>query len=204
MTKNEIAEICSIFGEIFLSASKNLVKNETTCTIVKSKNEKIIENNKNNMKENYYYNTKSRKYDYDTKEKDNTKSNNPRKSSFLLNEKDKEDYLKDFLELDISRCIGNLAGLDYGIIPGPEVIENDIRISRGKFIVMGTASLWKYLTEEEVGEIVNKYLASSDSAGACKELEEIAKDRWKLYTGGYDDISVVIVFFDLKTLDMSM
>lgn len=138
------------------------------------------------------------------KEKDNTKSNNPRKSSFLLNEKDKEDYLKDFLELDISRCIGNLAGLDYGIIPGPEVIENDIRISRGKFIVMGTASLWKYLTEEEVGEIVNKYLASSDSAGACKELEEIAKDRWKLYTGGYDDISVVIVFFDLKTLDMSM
>jgi len=138
------------------------------------------------------------------KEKDNTKSNNHRKSSFLLNEKDKEDYLKDFLELDISRCIGNLAGLDYGIIPGPEVIENDIRISRGKFIVMGTASLWKYLTEEEVGEIVNKYLASNDSAGACKELEEIAKDRWKLYTGGYDDISVVIVFFDLKTLDMSM
>jgi len=73
MTKNEIAEVCSIFGEIFLSASKNLAKNENTCTITKPKEEKIIEDNKNDMKENYYYNTKSRKYNYDTKEKNITK-----------------------------------------------------------------------------------------------------------------------------------
>jgi len=109
-----------------------------------------------------------------------------------------DDNLKDFLELDISRCVGNLIGNNYGVIPGPEVIESDIRINRGKFIVMGTSSLWKYLNEDEVGNIVNKYLSTSDSIGACKALEEAAKERWKIDTGGYDDISVIVIFFDLK------
>ena len=109
-----------------------------------------------------------------------------------------DDSLKDFLELDISRCVGNLIGNNYGVIPGPEVIESDIRINRGKFIVMGTSSLWKYLNEDEVGNIVNKYLTTSDSIGACKALEEAAKERWKTDTGGYDDISVIVIFFDLK------
>ena len=109
-----------------------------------------------------------------------------------------DDNLKDFLELDISRCVGNLIGNSYGVIPGPEVIESDIRLNRGKFIVMGTSSLWKYLNEDEVGNIVNKYLSTNDSIGACKTLEEAAKERWKIDTGGYDDISVIVIFFDLK------
>ena len=67
---------------------------------------------------------------------------------------------------------------------------------------MGTSSLWKYLTDDEVGDIVNKYLNSGDTLAACKELEETAKDRWKSNTGGYDDISVVVIFFDFKNFDI--
>ena len=117
-------------------------------------------------------------------------------------ENEKDIYLKDFLELDISRCVGNLVAEDYGIIPGPEVVENDIKVSRGKFIVMGTMSLWKYLKEDEVGEIVNKYLNSGDCIKACRELENIAIERWKMDKGGYNDISVSIVFFDYKNVDI--
>ena len=43
---------------------------------------------------------------------------------------------------------------------------------------------------------------SGDTLAACKELEETAKDRWKSNTGGYDDISVVVIFFDFKNFDI--
>ena len=42
----------------------------------------------------------------------------------------------------------------------------------------------------------------ADSVAACKELIDTAKDRWKSDTGGYDDISVSVIFFDLKNIDV--
>lgn len=157
----------------------------------------IIENNNNNINSN--------NMNISSNNINNTSENDSEKDKINLKlfiQKNKnlpiDDNLKDFLELDISRCVGNLIGNNYGVIPGPEVIESDIRINRGKFIVMGTSSLWKYLNEDEVGDIVNKYLSTSDSIGACKALEESAKERWKTDTGGYDDISVIVIFFDLK------
>ena len=118
----------------------------------------------------------------------------------ILNEREKEIFLREFNELDISRCIGNLAAEELGVIPGPEIVESDIRLNKGKVLVMGTESLWKYLTEDEVGEIVNKHYSSSNSEAACKEIQDLAKERWKDKPGGYDDISVIVVFFDSKNL----
>ena len=109
-------------------------------------------------------------------------------------DREKEIFIKEFYDLDISRCIGNLAAEEYGVIPGPEIIESDLRANKGKFIVMGTESLWKFLTEDEVGEIVSKHFTSTNSDAACKELQELAKERWKNNIGGYDDISVIVIF----------
>ena len=142
------------------------------------------------------------------KENNNNKNNSNNKGGNNINNndiniinKEKEFYLKEFFELDISRCIGYLAAEDLGIIPGPEIMESDIRLNKGKFLVMGTESLWKYLGEDEVGEIVNKHYSSTNAEGACKDLQDLAKERWKEKTGGgYDDISVIVVFFDSKSL----
>ena len=118
-----------------------------------------------------------------------------------IEQKRKEAIFKEFSELDISRCIGNLAAEELGIIPGPEIGESDVRINKGKFIVMGTESLWRYITEDEIGEIVNAHYFSCNSEGACKDLMDLAKDRWKEKNeGAYDDISVMIIFFDPKNL----
>ena len=126
---------------------------------------------------------------------------NKEKNIILIDQKRKELFLKEFIELDISRCIGNLAAEELGIIPGPEIGESDIKLNKGKFIVIGTESLWKYLTEEEVGDIVNLHYPTYDCEGACKDLQDLAKDRWKEKNdGAYDDISVVIIFFDAKNL----
>jgi serine/threonine protein phosphatase PrpC len=173
------------FKEIEESKNINQINENNNNNInINGNNINISSNNINNNNEN-------------EKDKDKEKIN---LKLFIQKNKNlpNDDNLKDFLELDISRCVGNLIGNSYGVIPGPEVIESDIRLNRGKFIVMGTSSLWKYLNEDEVGNIVNKYLSTNDSIGACKTLEEAAKERWKIDTGGYDDISVIVIFFDLK------
>ena len=125
--------------------------------------------------------------------------NNEEENKVIYN-REKDNFLKEFCELDISRCIGNLAAEEYGVIPGPEIIESDLRANKGKFIVMGTESLWKFLTEDEVGEIVSKHFTSTNSDAACKELQELAKERWKNNIGGYDDISVIVIFIDAKNV----
>ena len=142
---------------------------------------------------------KNKKNENNKEEED--ENNNKEKNIMLLDQKRKELFLKEFIELDISRCIGNLAAEELGIIPGPEIGESDIKLNKGKFIVIGTESLWKYLTEEEVGDIVNLHYPTYDCEGACKDLQDLAKDRWKEKNdGAYDDISVVIIFFDAKNL----
>ena len=132
-------------------------------------------------------------------ENENIKNNKEVESNSLI-DKEKENFLKDFKELDISRCIGNLAAEELGIIPGPEIVESDAKANKGRFIVMGTESFWKYLNEDEVGVIVNKHYSASNSEDACKDLQDLAKERWKEKTGGYDDISVIVIFFDSKNL----
>ena len=80
------------------------------------------------------------------------------------------------------------------------LVESDIRFNKGKFAVIGTEALWKYSNEDEIEKIVNKQYSSIDSEGACKEIQDLAKDRWKEKAGGYDDFSVIVVFFDSENL----
>ena len=134
--------------------------------------------------------------------KENSENNNDTKNkNTLMDKKRKEAFIKEFSELDISRCVGNLAAEELGIIPGPEIGESDVRINKGKFIVIGTESLWKYISENEVCDIVSTHYFTYNSEAACQDLIELAKDRWKEKNdGAYDDISVIVLFFDAKNL----
>ena len=160
-------------------------------------NQKKIKNN------NELENNKKAENDNNKNVKMNFSDDAYQKNDMELKEvfdREKEIFIKEFYDLDISRCIGNLAAEEYGVIPGPEIIESDLRANKGKFIVMGTESLWKFLTEDEVGEIVSKHFTSTNSDAACKELQELAKERWKNNIGGYDDISVIVIFIDAKNV----
>ena len=128
----------------------------------------------------------------------NNDSANAEKIKKLLNEEMKTNLIKKLEEMDLSRCFGNFAVSEIGIIPDPEVVECDVRVNKGKFIVIGTASLWKYLSDEEIGAVVKKYLLNNDCAGACKELEDLAREQWQLNSRYVEDISVVVIFFDAK------
>ena len=62
---------------------------------------------------------------------------------------------QEFIELDISRAIGNLAFEILGIIPGPEISNCNIKLVRGKYAIIGTPLLWKYLTEEKIRKVIS-------------------------------------------------
>ena len=115
-----------------------------------------------------------------------------------LFEKNKNIYLKRIVKLNISRSLGDLQGKELGITSEPEIVESNLRMDRGKICVIGTSSLWKFLSEEEVGVIVRKHARENNAYAACRELEEIARERWKRNMSSVDDITVIIIFLELK------
>ena len=158
---------------------------------------KIKQENEN--KETDTLNEEINKIDNNRMKMSNTNdSGNAEKIKKLLNDEIKNNLIKRLEEMDLSRCFGNFAASEIGIIPDPEVVECDVRVNKGKFLVLGTASLWKYLSDEEIGVSVNKYLQNCDCAGACKELEDLARERWQFNSRYVEDISVVVIFFDSK------
>ena len=110
----------------------------------------------------------------------------------------KKIYLKEFKELNLSRSLGDLEAQNLGIIQEPEIVECDLKFNRGKFIVLGTSSLFQFITNEEINVIVKKYMKENKGFAACKELEELARERWKKHFRKIEDITIIIVFLDWK------
>ena len=111
----------------------------------------------------------------------------------------KKIFIKEFKELNLSRSIGDLDAKEIGIISEPEIVECNLKVQKAKFLVMGTSSLFQYLSIEEIGNIVRKYYRDNNGFDACIHLEELAKEKWKLNAKKVEDISVIIIFFENKS-----
>ena len=159
-----------------------IIKNENNNKNINGNNNSNINNNDNNNNVQFWKNL-------NYLEKINEKN---------LFEKNKNIYLKRIVKLNISRSLGDLQAKELGIISEPEIVESNLRLDRGKICVIGTLSLWKFLSEEEVGVIVRKHARENNAYAACRELEEIARERWKRNMRSVDDITVVIIFLELK------
>ena len=57
---------------------------------------------------------------------DNNNNETKNKVNIVIDKRKKDAFLKEFSELDISRCIGNLAAEEMRIIPGPEIGDSDV------------------------------------------------------------------------------
>ncbi len=110
----------------------------------------------------------------------------------------KKIFIKEFKELNLSRSIGDLDAKEIGIISEPEIVECDLKVQKAKILVMGTSSLFEYLSIEEIGIIVKKYYKDNNGFDACVELEELAKERWKQNVKKVEDITVIVIFLDFK------
>lgn len=94
----------------------------------------------------------------------------------------------------LTRVLGNFFWEETGITPEPEIIECNLNKEDAKFIIIGTDGLWKYLSNEQAGEIVMRYYDEGNTFGACKELEETSRMRWRKYGKEIDDITAIVIF----------
>ena len=111
----------------------------------------------------------------------------------------KKIFIKEFKELNLTRTIGDLDAKEIGIISEPEIVECNLKVQKAKFLVMGTSSLFQYLSIEEIGNIVRKYYRDNNGFDACIHLEELAKERWIQNAKKVEDISIIIIFFENKS-----
>lgn len=94
----------------------------------------------------------------------------------------------------IARTMGCFYWEEAGVIADPQVVECNLKREDTKAIVIGTDGLWKYLQIDQVGEIAMRYYEENNIFGACKELEETARLKWRKYSKEVDDISVIVLF----------
>lgn len=94
----------------------------------------------------------------------------------------------------LSRVLGNFFWEGTGITAEPEIIECNLNKEDAKFIVIGTDGLWKYLSSEQAGQIVMRYYDEGNTFGACRELEETSRMRWRKYGKEIDDITAIVIF----------
>lgn len=127
-------------------------------------------------------------------------NNNYIKEEIKLNEEEEkineQKYVKYFKDFGITRCFGNISGVELGLIPDPEVTECDIRANKVKFAIIGNTVFWKYLEEKEVIHIISKYSHNVDTLGATKELEDLMKQKVGISSKALNEYSFSVVFFD--------
>jgi hypothetical protein len=179
---------------------------------IENNDEKIIEKNNNMIN---LFNPNLNKNEYNEIKMIEKISKSPFEKfsnsiKYLFNKKIEEDikkdklevkktsYLKEFKELNLSRSLGDLYCQELGIISEPEIVEIDLKYNKGRYIVLGTSSLFTYLSNEEIGNIVKKHYYENNGVEACKDLEELARERWKKNVRKIEDITFIIIFLDFK------
>ena len=93
----------------------------------------------------------------------------------------------------ISRSLGDRVAELIGVTYEPEILEFNLDDSC-EYIVCGSDGIWEYLSNEEVGEMVKKYLRTKNGDEACFDLVERATSLWKEKEERVDDITVCIYF----------
>lgn len=98
--------------------------------------------------------------------------------------------------LAMSRSIGDYAVKAVGVIPLPDVTEYELD-PQDQFMIIATDGVWEFISSQEAVDIVSGLL--EDGANyACRELIQLAKERWHEEEGDYrDDITAIVLKFPL-------
>ena len=85
--------------------------------------------------------------------------------------KTKNIYLQTFIKLNVFPTLNDLQIKELRIILNPDIIELNLKLDRGKVCVIEILCLWKYISKEEIWNIVRKPHRENDIYTVSKELE---------------------------------
>ena len=94
----------------------------------------------------------------------------------------------------LSRVLGDLMAKDCGVISEPQI--NVFKLNHNaKYLLIYSDGIWKYLKNEEIRDLGNKYYQKGDIGSFCSNLTRKAVYRWKQNGIIRDDISLVCIYF---------
>ena len=100
----------------------------------------------------------------------------------------------------ISRTIGDLVAHSVGVIETPEFNERDIIEDNICAVVCASDGIWEFLENEDVKNIVMKHYHKGDTKSAVNEIVKEASMKWREEGVVMDDITCIVVFYDLDSL----
>ena len=82
-------------------------------------------------------------------------------------------------ELVITRPFGDKKTKQCGVIPYPDIIENNLNNNDSKYMVICSDGVFEFLSNEEIMDIGDKYYAENNMNGLCSELLKKSIEFWE-------------------------
>ena len=102
----------------------------------------------------------------------------------------------DYPGLAMSRSIGDTLAHKIGVTDLPEIMEYNVSNVKPLAIVVASDGVWEFMNNEQVKNIVIKYMNSQDCFACSKEIVDKARQIWKGTTYAIDDITCIVTFFN--------
>jgi serine/threonine protein phosphatase PrpC len=95
----------------------------------------------------------------------------------------------------MTRSLGDGLAKSCGVIckPSVKIIQRDRK--RDRAILMCSDGISDQVTFSEMEEIIQFFYKSQDTENCCKQLVEIATERWHKRHNMQDDITSIVLFF---------
>jgi len=97
----------------------------------------------------------------------------------------------------MTRSFGDATAAKVGVNAYPEVKEFEIGHD-DKFAVLASDGVWEFLSNEEVAQIVLPFFNKKNAEGAAESLVREAFKQWRREEDVIDDITCIVIFFDVK------
>lgn len=97
----------------------------------------------------------------------------------------------------MTHSFGNSTVARVDVTAVPEIKEHEIT-PVDKALVLASDGVWKYLSNQEVANIIHPYYRQQDSEGAAEKLVQMSYKLWRREETSIDDITCIVVFLDVK------
>jgi serine/threonine protein phosphatase PrpC len=100
--------------------------------------------------------------------------------------------------LAMSRSIGDYVAKSLGVINEPDYYEIDIIENNVCAVIIGSDGLWDALNNKQIEMIAEEYIIKDDCIACVNALIDNARKVYKKRNISCDDISVIVIFIDIK------
>ena len=103
---------------------------------------------------------------------------------------------KNYPGLSITRSFGDFESDSLGVISIPDIKEYDLDEEQIKILIIGTDSLFKFMSNDQIMSIALPYYEQDDVEGATQKIKDIAIHLWNVKNpNGIADITIFVLFF---------